>query len=178
MNSLFFTSYLSLLKQNKNDGKDLVLRSVHLNENAEYIYKLKTIKYDIRIESSDRYGVDIDLTLHKERGCRIHVGIHKKRGNNIYVSMYKNNEDNKFTHLIEDKLYERFLNYDDHALFYTSLLLEFPPELYSYIFDKKMSKKWNTISQLCISLIKTKCKNVSFKCNIETTNKLQSLSYT
>lgn len=159
--SLFLEAFKSLNKQKSLVGKQLVLQSVELNDLCTDIYMDETRCIEVNIMSNDRFGLDISITLKKEKGI-ININFHKKRKMSTFITF---NDKKSFIH---DMFY-----LDIHSsLFIDSLLSELPQQIGNYIY-KKYSKKWIEIKNFCMDIIKYETKKLSFDIHIETTNKNQ-----
>ena len=166
--SLFLEAYNCLNIQNSIAGKELVLQSVNLNHDSRKLFLDRTIHIHVSIISTDRYGLDIAITLKKANNRSIRIDYHKKR---TMDSILKFNFEDK------DKSYFKWYKNEIHSsLFMDSLLSEVPSILSEYIYTS-YNKKWNEIKSLCLDLIRFQSNMLSFDVNIETTNRNKYFTY-
>ena len=141
MNTLFMECYKSLNYQNLPHGKNIVIQSTALDESTCEIYMQHTYYKEIEVISNDRYGLDIKLELFKKNGS-ITLLLHRKRKSYVHISFCDASGSEVFN----------IKNVHHTSLIFKTLLSEFPNILSDYIFNKKLTKKWNDIMNLCVQL--------------------------
>lgn len=145
--SLFMCAYTSLNKQNKTNAKHLVLQSIDLKQKSnENLFLEPTEKTRIKLLSSDRFGVDLELVLIKKSG-KISIEFHKKRSCSINITFMN----------CDGESYNRFQKGFKKNVFIESLLSEFPAFVRNYIAN--YNKKWKNISKFAFELIQSHTKN-------------------
>lgn len=143
-------------KQNRYDAAYLISLEFDLNENCTKIFSERSINRHCYISSSDRHGLDIELSLEKPSGT-IDLVLHKKRSTYALIC-FRQQED----HI---KIYDRNSDFINCTMI-QCLLREYPVCLFEYLCNG-MSNKWDSLTYLIQKLKKNK---ISLKFQICTTN--------
>jgi hypothetical protein len=146
--SLFLCAYKEVNRQSKSEGKYLVLQSIDVKNN-EHLFLEPTQHKKIRLLSTDRFGIDLELTLVKKSGS-IHIDFHKKKTCHVHV-WFSNAKNMTYSH---------FKKGLETNVFLGALLSEFPDVVGKY--TRNYNKKWKNISNFAFDLIQSQSK----KCHI------------
>lgn len=143
-------------KKDRFNAAYLISLEFDLDKKCNQIFSERSIKKDCYISSSDRHGLDIELSLEKSSGT-IDLVLHKKRSTYALIC-FKQKEE----HI---KVYDRNSNFINCTMI-QCLLREYPVCLFEYL-SKGMSNKWESLTDLIHELKKSK---TSIKFQICTTN--------
>ena len=155
MDTLLMKCYMSLNSQKLLNGKELMLQTVMLPDDAQTIYLEHTCYKEIEIISNDRFGLEIKLEIFKKTGS-ITIFLHKKR--------------KKFINIVFSDAFgkEIFISRNDthnFSLFEESLLTEFPSFMREFF--KQMTSKWKTLSLFCVQVSMCHKKNFNVYIHIK-----------
>ena len=143
-------------KKDRFNAAYLISLQFDLDKKCTQIFSERSIKKHCYISSSDRHGLDIELSLEKPSGT-IDLVLHKKRSKYALIC-FRQKED----HI---KIYDRNSDFINCTMI-QCLLREYPVCLFEYL-CKGMSNKWDILTNLIQKLKESK---TSLKFQICTTN--------
>lgn len=147
-----------------------------LDDTIKVILSQKCIKKKVRIEASDRFGIDISLKLNKPNG-KIWITIHKKRKFYISITIHNFNKCLLWSSVYEEgtskglnDILDKF-SLENHILYtvYSLLICEFHYHIRNYIMYS-MSRKWSVMNKFIQKLFNLKKKDFEFKGYMTTTD--------